>query len=192
MTSASTSFPARSSASWATTAPASRRSSSACRASTRPTRARCCSKVGRSGSLARIDARPSRHRDHLPGPRARGQPRCERQHLPRPRDEAAMAARRLDPRREAHARRGAGGAGVAGHPHPTLQGRDREALRRPAAGRGHRPRRVLARTPDDHGRAHQQPGRARAAQGAGPHPHPAGAGGAGHTSSRTRCRTCSR
>ena len=57
---------------------------------------------GRQSRFARpIDARARRHRDDLPGPRSRQQPRCRRQHLPRPRDEEALSRRaRQDARRQ--------------------------------------------------------------------------------------------
>ena len=54
---------------------------------------------------------------------------------------------------------------------PTLTAADREPLRRPAPGGRDRPRRLLGRPADDHGRADQQPRRPRAAEGARAHPH---------------------
>ena len=71
-------------------------------------------------------------------------------------------------------------ARFAADPFPDPDPADREPVRRPAPGGRHRPRRLLGRQADDHGRADQQSRRPRAAEGARAHPHAARAGRAGH------------
>ena len=67
-----------------------------------------------------------------------------------------------------------GGVGVAGDPIPEPHAADREPLRRAAAGRRHRPRRLLGCPVDDHGRTDQQSRRSRAAKGPRAHQDAAG------------------
>ncbi len=66
------------------------------------------------------------------------------------------------------------------HPDPADAQGDREALRWTAPGGGHRPGHLLECPDDDHGRAHQQPRGARAAQGHAVDRHAQVPGCAGH------------
>ena len=115
---------------------------------------------------------PPRHRDDLPRPRARQQSRCRA-----PTFSSAARSRALsrragpDARRQAHAQES--------RVRPSIRCRSAfrrlpnrsKPVRRPAPGGRDRPRCLLGRQADDHGRADQQPRRARTAQGAGTHPH---------------------
>ena len=103
---------------------------------------------GKPVRFATPDRRPQpRHRDDLPGPRARQQSRRARQHLPRPRAEEPLSRRaRQDPRRADDAARSPQAALDALEIHfPIADPADREPLRRPAPGGRHRPRRLLGR-----------------------------------------------
>ena len=144
-----------------TTAPASRRWSSASRARTRSTRATTCS-TGRSVRVhSPRDASAPRDRDRVPGPRAVRQPRRRPEHVPRPR-----ARPRHRARREQHGAVGGGDAEVAVGPHAQVGAAARvQPVRRAAAdgrdrqGRaveleGRRPRRA-----DRRARASRRPRR---------------------------------
>ena len=143
--------------------------------------------------LAAHRCAPGGHRDDLPGPRAGGQPRRQRQHLPRPRGQEAppLAARCARSTRRPCAAESDGHPAALDIQHPADAPGDREALRRPAPGRRHRPRHLLERPADDHGRADQQPRRARAAQGHVAHRHAARGRACRSSSSATPCPTSS-
>ena len=96
------------------------------------------------------------HRDGLPGPLALRPRRRRRQPLPR-----ARAHPRPLPRQARDARRRPRHARPPRDPHPPPDRQGREALRRPAPGHRHRPRRRLRPQGPDHGRAHLRPGRGR-------------------------------
>ena len=110
------------------------------------------SMAGRCTSHSPRDARKHRHRDGLPGLRARREHADLREHLSRPR--ARHGIRRPDHRRS-RAMRARWPRSISTGSHPCQERRPagRGTVRRPAPGRRHRPRHRLRRQGRDHGRA---------------------------------------